>query len=91
MQRTVVIVRNGNNADKFVNKHTNQVEQAIGYLSHWGFSQWDTVRICVSSDVPPRTLIGTEISAVYHNSQNNRVFQIVGIWDEQEKKFTFHS
>jgi hypothetical protein len=91
-QRTVVMMHAGNNVEEFVSKHRDQVQEAFGYLSQWSFSQWDKVRICLSSDVPPKTLIGTEITAVYTKSdQSGRMFQIVGVWRPEECKFTFHS
>lgn len=91
VNRTIEMRYSGNNVPQFVSAHREKFEEIIGYFSTWSPRTWDKLIICVSCDAPPKTLVGTEISAMYSRTQDSRVFQMMAIWREDEQKFTTHS
>lgn len=68
--------------DNFVIEHKEEIVFSYFYLSNWGETA-ERVDIYFNTDAK-------EICARYYKN-DKMFFMLVGIWSEEDKKFSFHS
>ncbi len=76
--------------EKFVSNYdgeynTHAIGAAVGYLSLWAAHSPSKCKCKLHLNSRG------EIDASYYDAENNLTYTIGGIWDEDAKKFTFHS
>lgn len=87
MSRTVNITSTQAEIQDALARTDGKVFEAIGYLSTWAMPNddygFDTAFLSIGQDC--------DISCVYAHSGAGRRFYIAGIWNAEDKSYSFHS
>jgi uncharacterized Zn finger protein len=83
--RTIEIHADSKEFSDFMYDNTHAVQTAIGYLTMWSVTTYDTVTI--SFDAKRQ-----ELHAYYQQADNDKKRYVIGaVWHADEKRFSFHS